>query len=377
MTPTILHVLEAFAGGTEQHLLDIVRHIDACEHIIAVPSVHQGKSTAAAADVAAALGARVERLEMGRSRAAHRSLTAIPSLRRLIRSTGADVVHGHSSIGGAVARLAVWTVPVPVVYTPHGVSRSRWALRIERGLGMHSDRVIAVSAGEREFLLVSGLAREEQVVVIPNGIDLDPPAPLSPSLRSRLDLPHHVPLVGCVGRLTWQKAPEIYVEACALTHRVIPDAHFVLIGSGPLQRRVEALVGARGLAERFHLLPGLANAGAALSELDLYVLPSRFEGGPYTPLEAMRGRTPVLVSDATGNRDAVVDGVSGLVVAQDDPGALSESMIAVLEDPELSDRLVCGALEHLPRFDVKTMADATTELYAALVGTRSRRAVTV
>ncbi len=377
MTPTVLHVLEAFAGGTEQHLLDIVGHVEDCEHVIAVPSVHQGKTTDAAADVALALGARVERIEMGRSRAAHRSLTAIASLRRLIRLTSPDIVHGHSSIGGAVARLAAWTLPVPVVYTPHGVSRSRLALVLERRLGARSDRVIAVSASEREFLLVSGLAREDQVIVIPNGIELEPPPSPTPGLRAQLAVGDDVPLVGCVGRLTWQKAPEVYLQACALTHRAIPDAHYVLIGCGPLQQRIEAAIEARGLAERFHLLPGFPNAGAALSELDLYVLASRFEGGPYTPLEAMRGRTPVIVSDAAGNRDTVVDGVSGLIVAQDDPVALSESMIAVLSDPGLSERLVRGALDHLPRFDVATMAEATTDLYCALIGARSRRAVAV
>jgi glycosyltransferase involved in cell wall biosynthesis len=273
--------------------------------------------------------------------------------------------------------LAAWPLAVPVVYTPHGVCRSGWALRIEHMLRRRADRVIAVSPSERDFLLVQHLVSADQVVVIPNGIDLEPPSPPSPSLRARLGVPDGAPLVGCVGRLTWQKAPEVYVEACARAHGEIPEAHFVLIGSGPLRRRIEAAVAAAGLAANFHLLRELPNAGAALAELDLYVLPSRFEGGPYTPLEAMRGQTPVLVTDAAGNRDAVAHGVSGLIVAQEDVDALGESIVTVLSDRRLGDSLVRGALDRLPRFDVQDMAAATASVYGELLETPSGRAVPV
>jgi glycosyltransferase involved in cell wall biosynthesis len=87
----------------------------------------------------------------------------------------------------------------------------------------------------------------------------------------------------------------------------------------------------------------------------------------------MRGQTPVLVSDAAGNRDAVTHGVNGLVVAREDVRALGDWIITILRDPRLSDSLVRGALDRLDRFDVQGMARATSELYDELVMQRSGR----
>jgi len=367
---TVLHVLEAFAGGTERHLLDLVRHVEGYDHVLAVPSRHHGRSTAGAVRRAELAGARVEIVEMGRAGAGAPNLAALVRLRRLIDRLAPDLVHGHSSIGGALARVAAAPVEVPVLYTPHGLSRSRWALGVERLLGGRAERLIAVSASERNFALRHGIARAERIVVIPNGLELRPPAPPVRGLRERLGIPDGVPLVGCCARLAWQKAPEVYVAAAALAARELPAAHFVLVGSGPLRQAVERAIARAGLAPRFHLLSGLDDAAASMGELDAYVLPSRFEGGPYTPLEAMRAGVPVVVTDVDGNRDTVAHGRSGLIVPAEDPTALAHAMIAVLRDAALSERLVRGAREELPRFDVRRMARMTARVYAELLAGR-------
>src|SRR5205085_154894 len=118
--------------------------------------------------------------------------------------------------------------------TPHGLSRARWATALERMLRGRVDRFIAVSPSERDFAVRRALVSPERVVVIPNGIELAPPRAPAQSLRDLLDVPGDVPLVGCVARLTWQKAPEVYVAAAGLVARHLPQARFVLIGSGPL-----------------------------------------------------------------------------------------------------------------------------------------------
>lgn len=367
MKPTVLHVMEAFAGGTERHLLDLIAHVEEFDHVIAVPSVHHARSTAHAAQLAERAGARVELIEMSRSRSAHRNVAASHALRRLLRRLAPDMVHAHSSIAGVVARMATIGLPVPLVYTPHALSRSRWAIAIERLLSSRVDRFIAVSAGERDFLLAHRLTTPARIAVIPNGITLDPPPPPAQGLRSLLSLPAGVPLVGCLGRLTLQKAPEVYLAACALVHARVPQAHFVLIGSGPLRVTVERAIERHGLSGCFHLVPVLRDAAATFGELDAYVLPSRFEGAAYTPLEAMRAGTPVIVSDVAGNRDTVRDGVTGLIVPPDNPPALATAMLRLLEDPALSASLARGASEALPRFDVRHMSSATARVYADLL----------
>jgi glycosyltransferase involved in cell wall biosynthesis len=367
--PLVVHVMEAFAGGTERHLIDLVRHVDGVDHVIAVPRRHHGRSTAAAAREAERAGARVQWLETDRSRRMHRNLAATVALHRLLERLRPDLVHGHSSIGGAVARLAAARSSVPVLYTPNGLARTGWAQLIERGFGRLTDRLIAVSGSEARVVRDRRIVTPERIVVIPNGIDLTLPSPLDPPLRIRLGLDEQTPLVGCVGRLARQKAPEIYVRACALVAQRHPAAHFVLIGSGPLLGTVRAEIVAARIDRRFHLVEVLPGAAAALAELDVYVLPSRFEGGPYTPLEAMRAGTPVIVTDADGNRDEVTDGISGLVVPLDDPPATAAAIDRLLADPGLATRLTAGAAAALPRFDVREMGRATGAVYRELLTT--------
>jgi glycosyltransferase involved in cell wall biosynthesis len=367
----ILHALEAFAGGTERHLLDVVTHVTDAEHVIAVPSHHLGRSTEAAARRARRLGAIVETVEMTRSAAPHRNAAAINSMRALIKLHRPDVVHGHSSLGGAITRLSATGMSVPVVYTPNGLSRASWALTVERYLRARTDWLIAVSESEREFALSKRLVSPERVSVIPNGIDLEAPAPHDPPLRARLGIPDGTPLVGCLGRLTWQKAPEVYAAACRIAGRQVREAHFLLIGSGLHDDKVRSELEGAGLDGRFHWLDGLPRASAAFGELDLYVLPSRFEGGPYTPLEAMRAGTPVILTDVAGNRDTIEHGVSGLLVPVDDHVRLALAIIELLSDPGRRARFALAAAEHLERrFDVRSMAAHTTRVYEALVPQR-------
>lgn len=369
----VVHALEAFAGGTERHLLDLVEHVPNVEHIIAVPSIHLGKPTTDAALSARQVGAIVETVEMERSPAPHRSAAAINSMRALIRRYRPTVVHGHSSLGGAISRLAATGMQVPVVYTPNGLSRLPWALTVERYLRSRTDWFIAVSDSEHEFAIRKRLAAPERSTTIRNGIDLRPPLPLRPSLRERLGVPEGAPLVGCLGRLTWQKAPEVYVTACAIAARELPNAHFLLVGSGPHAARVESNLRAAQLGERFHWLRTLPGAAAAFSELDLYVLPSRFEGGPYTPLEAMRAGTPVVLTDAAGNRDTVEPGVTGLLVAVDDPLELGRAMVQLLADPERRAAFAAAGAERLRAlFDVRAMGEKTAAVYERVARDRRR-----
>ena len=369
----VLHALEAFAGGTERHLLDLVEHVDGVEHVIAVPSTHLGRSTAAAARRATERGAIVELVEMGRSPAPHRNAAAIGSMRALFRRYRPAIVHGHSSLGGAISRLAATGTGIPVVYTPNGISRMPWAVTVERYLGARTHRLIAVSEGEREFALRMRLARPDRITTIRNGISLTPPEPLRPRLRERLGIPRDALLVGCLGRLTWQKAPEIYVTACGIAARELPDAHFVLIGSGPHATRVQRNLAAARLGGRFHWLNTLPGAAAAFGELDLYVLPSRFEGGPYTPLEAMRALTPVILSDVAGNTGTIEDGVSGLLVPADDPLELARAMLELLDDPARRAAFAAAGADRLEAlFDVRIMGEQTAQVYQQAIGEELR-----
>src|SRR5438105_1558639 len=125
MTVKVLHVLEAIETGVARHLRNLVRNVDA-EHTVVLPSGRVGGTTDTAAfGEMEAAGARLERVEMRRSPVSPVTLAAVPRIRRIIRAIRPDVVHGHSAIGGAVARLAATGTGAARVYTPHGLHPAR------------------------------------------------------------------------------------------------------------------------------------------------------------------------------------------------------------------------------------------------------------
>jgi len=365
----VLHVLEALEGGTARHLVDLIATVDGVCHHVAIPRRRRfGLTDATAAAAIEDGGGRVHFIEMNRRPLSVSNATALRALWRLMHEIDPAIVHGHSSIGGALARLAAHRRAVPVVYTPNAIATGQGALAIERILARRTDRFIAVSQSEGEQALQLGVVRPDQLRVVPNGIDPATPPALDPSLRDRLGLQSTTPLVGTVGRLVAQKAPEIFVATCELVARQSPDAHFVLIGSGPLQAAMARSVTRAGLLERFHHLPALVGAARALSEFDVFVSTARFEGGPYAPLEALRAGTPVVLTDVVGNRDVVVPGVSGLLVPRDDPPATARAVETLLADPALQASLSGAAVVRVTdRFGLRAMGEATAAVYAELI----------
>lgn len=355
-------MLEALEGGTARHLADVVAHVPDVRHVVAIPHERVGGVTDRAAGIAmAAAGAEVVPVEMRRSPASGHNATALIALRRIIRTQRPQIVHGHSSVGGALGRIAATGRSVRI-YTPNGFSPAAPLRLAERALAPLTDVLVAVSASEADAVRAAGLARRCRLVTIPNGIDPTPPAP-GPDLRALLGLAPGTPLVGTISRLVEQKAPERFVEAGARCVRQRPDTHLVLIGSGPLQSRVDRLVDEQGVSDRFHQIRELPHAARVLDQLDVFVLASRFEGGAYTPLEAMRAGTPVVLSDVVGNRDVIEAGVSGMLLPENDVDAMAAACVRLLADPSLRSSLATAARARLARFDVREMGSALSHVY--------------
>jgi glycosyltransferase involved in cell wall biosynthesis len=380
----VVHVLEAVGGGTLRHLLDLLRSVPGVDHHVVLPLedsvIKHNDASARDAPVRAveATGATVHRLRMVRFPLAPANYGSLWQLRTLLGRVRPTVLHGHSSMGGAFVRMVGLGHPVPVAYTPNGLATKRSILLVERALAPLTDRLIAVSESEGELALSLRLIAERRLVVINNGIDVAVPAGDGDGdgydLRSALDLPADAVVVGTVARLVAQKAPVDFVRMSAALRGARPDVHFVLIGSGELQADVDAAVRAAGVGDRFHQIRFLPNASAAIGQLNVFALNSRFEGGPYTPLEAMRAGVPVVLTDVVGSRDCVVDGVSGLVFPFGDTAGMAGGVGRILSDGRLRDSLVAAADQRFrEKFDVARMGALHQQLYEELAVDRSRR----
>jgi hypothetical protein len=155
MSMKVLHVLEAVEGGTIRHLTYVAGYVNAEHHVVVPPERIGGLTDTTAFAAMESAGATLHFVPMRRSPTHPSNTAAILRLRRLIARNRPDVVHGHSSIGGALARVAATGSGAGRVYTPNGLLPSRGAMTLERTLGRVTDVLIASSRSEADNECVS------------------------------------------------------------------------------------------------------------------------------------------------------------------------------------------------------------------------------
>lgn len=368
MTPReqlrVLHVLEALEGGTARHVVDLVRWTPSVEQHVVVPPRRIGGCTDTTATAAMRSdGATVHEIAMTRSPATRVNASALRALDALVARLRPDVVHAHSSIGGLLGRLVALRRRLPVLYTPNGITDHRGGILVERLLARVTTTLVAVSPSEADEARRLRIGPPAPVVVVANGVDVDRELPAI-DLRALLALDPEVPLVGTVARLVPQKDPSTWLDMAARVHASRPDVRFVMIGDGAMRGQVESALDRLHLRDVCFLVPELAGAAGALASLDVFALSSAFEGAPYAPMEAMAAGTPVVLTDVTGNRDLVDDGVDGLLVPRSDGVALAAAVLSLLTDRAEAARLgSAGRATVAARFDVRTVGEQLRQLY--------------
>jgi glycosyltransferase involved in cell wall biosynthesis len=350
----VLHIVEATTAGVGRHVHDLCLHMGRAglEVMVACPRRREG----AGQDVAfvervAAAGAAVTVVPMRRSISPYADFRAYRALVRLIGREGLDVVHAHSSKAGALGRLAARRAGCPaVVYTPSafaflGARRrwSRWLYEgIERWLGRHAtDALICVSGSELALARARSIVPSEKLALIENATDLARFGPqVEPAAaKERLGLDPDRPVVGFAGRLTRQKGPEVLLRAAGLVRQSGYDAQFLLVGEGELQGTLRGMVAEHGLEDHVRFTGYQSDIGPPLAAMDIFVLPSLYEGLPYSLMEAMAAGRAVVATRVGGNCDLIQEGETGLLFAPGDVAALATLLLRLLSDPGERGRL--------------------------------------
>jgi glycosyltransferase involved in cell wall biosynthesis len=282
-----------------------------------------------------ARGVPVKVLGLGRLYAP-RALAAAVRLARHLRSRRVDVIHTYLVSANIYGTLAGRLAGVEAVVTSRrdtGFSRN-WRLRLleERLVNPLADRVVANAPAVAEAALRERGLRREQVVVIPNGVDL---ARFDPSRHAREEarvgprewgVAGDEAVVGAIGSLTPVKGHADLLEAAARIVARLPRTRFVVVGDGPLRPSLEAQVLRLGLRERVVLAGVRADVARLLASFDVFALPSHTEGLSNVLLEAMAMARPVVATAVGGNPDVLRDGVSGRLVPARDSHALASGL---------------------------------------------------
>ncbi len=333
---------EVTVGGAENLLLGLCRNVD---RSLVEPRLiclrHPGEM---AVDFEAA-GVPVESME----RSGRFDPTTLLRLVRSFRTSGTDVVlltHYHRA-GLVLGRVAVGLAGVPAnVVAAHDMDLTSVGKRVlprsvVETLFLSQALVLLAPSQGRYLHAEEGVGRfpwrRTREVVIPNGIVL-PPTPTPGdrvAARARLDVDPADFVVGIVAVLRPQKAHGVLVRAIAQLAPAHPRLRLVVVGDGPEEERVHALVDELGIADRV-LFTGLrSDVPELLPGFDVSCLSSVHEGAPLVVLEAMAAGVPVVATDCGALRDLVADGEDGFIVPVGDPRAIADRLAQLIADPDL------------------------------------------
>lgn len=391
----VLQVMECTIGGTRRHLRDLVHGLlrRGVEVEVACAALRDPRMLQDIEGMRAA-GARVHAIPMVRRIAPARDAWHALRLAGVVLDRRFDVIHTHSSKAGALGRTAGLLCSGAVrVHTPHTFAFSfaegragqggesagpaGVVLGTERLLGRWTHAMIHVSASEREEGQRFRVVPAARARVVPNGIDpavfraalpADPArASLRAAVRSELGLPESARIVGGVGLLNDAKGFDVLVAALPL---LPADAHVLVIGHGEREAELRRQAGSMGVAPRLHLAGWRDDLPRMHAAMDVFALPSRWEGLPYALLEAMASGLPCVSTDVNGSRDVLAgQPPCGLLVPREDPPALAAALTRLLDDAELRARLsALGPPRVAAAFSVDGMLDATLALYRELLG---------
>ena len=317
-------------------------------------------------------------------------IAALVRIWRLLRHLKPDVVEFSTPKAGLLGTLAACFCGISArVYflrglkleTSRGLKRSLlvWAERIAARC---AHVVVCNSRSLRERALVLGVAPAMKLVVLgggsSNGVDLARFAPGPSSTRTQLGVPEEAVVVGFVGRLTADKGVPELLEAFAGVLRQEPRAYLLLVGwfdaaEDALDMRVRARIEGH---PRIICTGFVADTAPYYRAIDLMVLPSWREGFPNVVLEAAATGIPVIATHCTGSRDAVIPGVTGVLVSPGDPDALRGAVVSLLRNPGLRQRMSAAARVWVAEtFEDRRVLGLAVAFYLSLIGPANAPAV--
>jgi glycosyltransferase involved in cell wall biosynthesis len=343
----IIQILEATLGGTARHLIDLCAGLAVRGHEVHLlynprPGRMDGLFKAGLSRLCSH-GVVASALPfMDRPLGRHDAIS-VRAVRHYLRSRGPfDIIHGHSSKGGAYARLASLGLPGRRIYTPHAfitahpdMSRAGRVVygMMERILARAAHAIICVSEDEKAHAAGLGLP-VDRLFTVPNGADPPATAPDKASVRTALGLPPGAFIVGFVGRFVSQKDPGNLLRAFARLSSARPDARLALVGAGPLEGEMRSMARALGIDTHIDWL-GVRNGPWSMGAFDVFALPSRYEGLPYVLLEAIGQGLPIVTTAIGGASELIRQGKNGYIVPVGDPTAFGSALAGLASSGRL------------------------------------------
>jgi glycosyltransferase involved in cell wall biosynthesis len=300
------------------------------------------------------------------------------ALANAIRQFRPAIVHCWSDLANVIGGLVATTLGVPtVVLGQRNVPAFRHIEGVAPYLCLDAYRLLAQrpnvimlnnsAAGAAKYMHCLGVPHHKISVIyngfLPRGIHIRRRSETQ-ICRHRLGLADDVPVIGTVMRFAPEKDPHLWLATAAAIAAGRPNSQFVLAGYGNLAKQIERKIETLGLAERF-ILPGATkDVGLIYGALDVLLLTSRYEGTPNVLIEAQAAGVPVVAPDVGGTSEALLDGITGILVGHRRASNLASAVLEILEEPRWRERASSeGPAFAWKRFGHKRMIDETIAAY--------------
>ncbi|MEX1230909.1 MAG: glycosyltransferase family 4 protein [Planctomycetaceae bacterium] len=255
----------------------------------------------------------------------------------------------------------------PCLLTIHDYLSSREKLMVDPSI---CRRIIAVSESVRKELLSHAFYPPEQIVEIPVGVDLPPPADVHPILD-----PERVPVVGMVGPLEELKGIPYFLGAARKVLTMYGDVEFLIAGAGPEEENLRRLAQSLQIADHVTFAPNLNDVAPSLDAIDVFCLPSLMQGAGTIMLEAMALGKAVIAANVGGVHAAVKHNETGILVSPGESGELATQIVEMLKHPDQARQLGQRARQLVEtRFGTEHMVKQTAELYREILQETDRAA---
>lgn len=363
----ILHVAQA-AGGVDRYIRMLLKYLDKekFENILVCSQDFHEEDYRDLVD-------SFEQVEMTRA-IGGRDLKAIKGVRALIKKYNPDIVYAHSSKAGAIARAADIGLRNRCVYNPHGwafnmrcsAKKKAMYTAIEKIAAPFCDKIICISDAEKQSALNKKICREDKLQVIFNGVDIESyeNGVRGAIKRKDLNIPEDAFVVGMVGRMSPQKAPDVFVKMAKQVKDEVPNAHFIIVGNGNQEDEIRKYAEDNGFSNSLHITGWVDNPMSYVELFDVACLLSRWEGFGLALPEYMMAGKPIVASRVDAIPNIIRNGENGLLVEVDDDIGASKAVLRILREDGLRKKIVAQGLEDVHnRFNARRVSEEHSKLF--------------
>lgn len=359
-------------GGLQRVVVDLAKHLDKTKFAVSVCALREGGPLEAEL-----VDAGIEVIRMPPMNRA--DYFRFWKLHKVMRATQPAIIHTHNTEPLTDGTLAAILAGVPVrVHTDHArrfPDKLRYMVS-EWLLSHFLSQFVAVSEQTKHDLVRYEKIRPGSIKVVFNGIDGAKYGVRIDKENKRTELgigPSRTPILGVAARLTEQKGIAYLLQATKLLCKDFPHVLLVIAGEGEFSQVLHDEADRLGIADNVLFLGPRLDIHEVLQVLDIFVLPSLYEGLPLVLLEAMAASLPIVTTDVGGVRHAVRDGVNGIVVKTRDAYALYAAIKRLAENNEMRSAFSRNSLDLFDeQFSLDQMVKDYEAIYIDCLGAQER-----